>query len=144
MLGPEDTSKRNNVKDNDRPDVLLTLTGSLTADIIKVPKGSKQTTIDASADSKMLQTVVFDGTMTPGTGNWDGTLYLKSATGDGKMLTVDSLSAMKGSVETQQQESGHHGCGVPEFRQDLAIRGNDRVHGGPHDQRDRRAEYGIQ
>ncbi len=99
MLGPEDTSKRNNVKDNDRPDVLLTLTGSLTADMIKVPKGSKQTTIDASADSKMLQTVVFDGTMTPGTGNWDGTLYLKGATGDGKMLTVDSLSAMKGSVE---------------------------------------------
>ena len=99
MLGPEDTQKRNNVKDNDRPDVLLTLTGSLTADMIKVPKGSKQTTIDASADSKMLQTVVFDGTMTPGTGNWDGTLYLKGATGDGKMLTVDSLSAMKGSVE---------------------------------------------
>ncbi len=99
MLGPEDTSKRNDVKDNDRPDVLLTLTGSLTADRIKVPKGSKQTTIDASADSKMLQTVVFDGTMTPGTGNWDGTLYLKGATGDGKMLTVDSLSAMQGSVE---------------------------------------------
>ena len=99
MLGPEDTSKRNDVKDNDRPDVSLTLTGSLTADMIKVPKGSKQTTIDASADSKMLQTVVLDGTMTPGTGNWDGTLYLKGATGDGKMLTVDSLSAMKGSVE---------------------------------------------
>ena len=104
MLGPEDTSKRNNVKDNDRPDVLLTLTGSLTADIIKVPKGSKQTTIDASADSKMLQTVVLDGTMTPGTGNWDGTLYLKGATGDGKMLTVDSLSAMKGSVETSNKK----------------------------------------
>ena len=104
MLGPEDTSKRNNVKDNDRPDVLLTLTGSLTADRIKVPKGSKQTTIDASADSKMLQTVVFDGTMTPGTGNWGGTLYLKSATADGKMLTVDSLSAMKGSVETHNKK----------------------------------------
>ena len=99
MLGPEDTNKRNSVQGDSRPDVLLTLTGSLTADMIKVPKGSKQTTIDASADSKMLQTVVFDGTMTPGTGNWDGTLYLKSATGDGKMLTVDSLSAMKGSVE---------------------------------------------
>ena len=104
MLGPEDTKKRDNVKDNDRPDVLLTLTGSLTVDIIKVPKGSKQTTIDASADSKMLQTVVFDGTMTPGTGNWDGTLYLKGATGDGKMLTVDSLSAMKGSVETHNKK----------------------------------------
>ncbi len=104
MLGPEDTSKRTNVKDNDRPDVLLTLTGSLTADIIKVPKGSKQTTIDASADSKMLQTVVFDGTMTPGTGNWGGTLYLKSATADGNMLTVDSLSAMQGSVELQNKK----------------------------------------
>ncbi len=104
MLGPEDTQKRTNVKDNDRPDVLLTLTGSLTADRIKVPKGSKQTTIDASADSKMLQTVVFDGTMTPGTGNWDGTLYLKSATADGKMLTVDSLSAMQGSVETSNKK----------------------------------------
>ncbi len=99
MLGPEDTQKRNNVQGDTRPDVLLTLTGSLTADRIKVPKGSKQTTIDASADSKMLQTVVLDGTMTPGTGNWDGTLYLKGATGDGKMLTVDSLFAMKGSVE---------------------------------------------
>ena len=104
MLGPEDTQKRNNVKDNDRPDVLLTLTGSLTADRIKVPKGSKQTTIDASADSKMLQTVVFDGTLTPGTGNWDGTLYLKGATAAGKMLTVDSLSAMKGSVETHNKK----------------------------------------
>ena len=99
MLGPEDTQKRNSVQGDTRPDVLLTLTGSLTADMIKVPKGSKQTTIDASADSKMLQTVVLDGTMTPGTGNWDGTLYLKGATGAGKMLTVDSLSAMKGSVE---------------------------------------------
>ncbi len=104
MLGPEDTGRRNNVQGDTRPDVLLTLTGSLTADRIKVPKGSKQTTIDASADSKMLQTVVFDGTMTPGTGNWDGTLYLKSATGDGKMLTVDSLSAMQGSVETSNKK----------------------------------------
>ncbi len=104
MLGPEDTKKRNNVQGDSRPDVLLTLTGSLTADMIKVPKGSKQTTIDASADNKMLQTVVFDGTLTPGTGNWDGTLYLKGATGDGKMLTVDSLSAMKGSVETHNKK----------------------------------------
>ena len=104
MLGPEDTNKRNSVQGDTRPDVLLTLTGSLTADMIKVPKGSKQTTIDASADSKMLQTVVFDGTLTPGTGNWGGTLYLKSATADGKMLTVDSLSAMQGSVELQNKK----------------------------------------
>ena len=143
MLGPEDTQKRSSVQGDSRPDVLLTLTGSLTADRIKVPKGSKQTTIDASADSKMLQTVVFDGTMTPGTGNWDGTLYLKSATADGKMLTVDSLSAMQGSVETSNKKVVIMDAVSLSSATIWPYAGNDRVHGGPHDQRDRRAEFPL-
>ncbi len=118
MLGPEDTKKRNNLRDldgyntgtdgsgaNSRPDVKLTLTGSLTAGMIKVPKGSKETVIDASADSKMLQTVVFDGTMTPGTNNHNGLLRILSATAAGKMLTIDSLSAMQGAVETHNKKA---------------------------------------
>ncbi len=122
MLGPEDTKKRNNLRDldgyntgtdgsgaNSRPDVKLTLTGSLTAGMIKVPKGSKETVIDASADSKMLQTVVFDGTKTPKlsgtTENDDGLLRILSATGAGKMLTIDSLSAMQGAVETHNKKA---------------------------------------
>ena len=117
MLGPEDTKKRNNLRDlngyntgtdgsgaNSRPDVKLTLTGSLTAGMIKVPKGSKETVIDASSDSKMLQTVVFDGTMTPGTNNHDGLLRILSATAAGKMLTIDTLSAMQGAVETHNKK----------------------------------------
>ncbi len=117
MLGPEDTKKRNNLRDldgyntgtdgsgaNSRPDVKLTLTGSLTAGMIKVPKGSKETVIDASSDSKMLQTVVFDGTMTPGTNNHNGLLRILSATAAGKMLTIDSLSAMQGAVETHNKK----------------------------------------
>ncbi len=118
MLGPEDTKKRNNLRDltgyntgtdgsgaNSRPDVKLTLTGSLTAGMIKVPKGSKETVIDASSDSKMLRTLVFDGTMTPGTNNHDGLLRILSATGAGKMLTIDSLSAMQGAVETHNKKA---------------------------------------
>ena len=101
MLGPEDTKERNSVKGDDRPDVLLTLTGSLTADRIKVPKGSKETTIDASADSKMLEIVVFDGTMTPGTDNEDGMLTLQTVDTAGEELVVDSLSAMRGSVQLE-------------------------------------------
>ena len=121
MLGPEDTKKRNNLRDltgyntgtdgsgaNSRPDVKLTLTGSLTAGMIKVPKGSKETVIDASSDSKMLQTVVFDGTKTPKlsgtTENHDGLLRILSATAAGKMLTIDSLSAMQGAVETHNKK----------------------------------------
>ena len=116
LLGPADTKKRNNLRDENgfntgggsgvtsRPNASLTLTGSLTAGMIKVPKGSKETIIDASSDSKMLGTVVFDGTKTPGTGNMDGTLYLRSTTTAGKMLTVDSLSAMQGSVETSNKK----------------------------------------
>ncbi len=116
MLGPEDTKRRNNLRDErgrntgggsgvtSRPDASLTLTGSLTAGMIKVPKGSKETMIDASSDSKMLGIIIFDGTKTPGTGNGNGTLYLRSATTAGKMLTVDSLSAMQGSVETSERK----------------------------------------
>ena len=118
LLGPADTKKRNNLRDENgfntgggsgvtsRPDASLTLTGSLTAGMIKVPKGSKETIIDVreSSDDKLLETVVFDGTKTPGTGNIDGTLYLRSATTAGKMLTVDSLSAMQGSVETSEKK----------------------------------------
>ncbi len=117
MLGPEDTKKRNNVRDlngynkgtdgkgaNSRPDVKLTLTGSLKAGMINIPKGSKETVLDASADSKMLGTIVFDGTRTPKlsgtTENDDGLLRILSASADKKMLTIDSLSAMQGSVET--------------------------------------------
>ena len=117
MLGPEDTKKRNNVRDvdgynkgtdgngaNSRPDVKLTLTGSLKAGMIRIPKGSKETVIDASSDSKMLGTIVFDGTRTPKlsgtTENDDGLLRILSASADKKMLTIDSLSAMQGSVET--------------------------------------------
>ncbi len=118
LLGPEDTKKRNNLRDltgyntgtdgsgaNSRPDVKLTLTGSLTAGMIKVPKGSKETVIDASADSKMLQTVVFDGTKTPGTNNHNGLLRILSATAAGKMLTIDTLSAMQGAVETHNKKA---------------------------------------
>ena len=117
MLGPEDTKKRNNVRDlngynkgtdgkgvNSRPDVKLTLTGSLKAGMINIPKGSKETVLDASADSRMLGTIVFDGTRTPKlsgtTENDDGLLRILSASADKKMLTIDSLSAMQGSVET--------------------------------------------
>ncbi len=118
VLGPADTKKRNNLRDESgynrgggsgvtsRPDVSLTLQGSLTAGMIKVPKGSKETIIDVreSSDDKLLETVVFDGTKTPGTGNGDGTLYLRGSTTAGKMLTVDSLSAMQGSVETSEKK----------------------------------------
>ncbi len=121
MLGPEDTKKRNNVRDldgynkgtdgngaNSRPDVKLTLTGSLKAGMINIPKGSKETVIDASTDSKMLQTVVFDGTRTPKlsgtTENDDGLLRILSASAAGKMLTIDSLSAMQGAVETHNKK----------------------------------------
>ena len=121
MLGPEDTKKRNNLRDltgyntgtdgsgaNSRPDVKLTLTGSLTAGMIKVPKGSKETVIDASSDSKMLGTVVFDGTKTPKlsgtTENDGGLLRILSATAAGKMLTIDTLSAMQGAVETHNKK----------------------------------------
>ena len=116
LLGPEDTKRRNNLRDENgyntgggsgvtsRPNASLTLTGSLTAGMIKVSKGSKETIIDASSDSKMLGIITFDGTKTPGTGNMDGTLYLRSATTAGKMLTVDSLSAMQGSVETSNKK----------------------------------------
>ena len=117
MLGPEDTKKRNNVRDvdgynkgtdgngaNSRPDVKLTLTGSLKAGMINIPKGSKETVLDSSADSTMLGIIVFDGTRTPKlsgtTENDNGLLRILSATAAGKMLTIDSLSAMQGSVET--------------------------------------------
>ena len=117
MLGPEDTKKRNNVRDlngynkgtdgngaNSRPDVKLTLTGSLKAGMINIPKGSKETVIDASSDSTMLGIIVFDGTRTPKlsgtTENDNGLLRILSATAAGKMLTIDSLSAMQGAVET--------------------------------------------
>ena len=118
LLGPADTKKRNNLRDESgyntgggsgvtsRPDASLTLTGSLTAGMIKIPKGSKETIIDVreSSDDKLLETVVFDGTKTPGTGNGNGTLYLRGSTTAGKMLTVDSLSAMQGSVETSEKK----------------------------------------
>ncbi len=117
MLGPEDTKKRNNVRDvdgynkgtdgngaNSRPDVKLTLAGSLKAGMINIPKGSKETVLDASADSRMLGVIVFDGTRTPKlsgtTENDDGLLRILSASADRKMLTIDSLSAMQGAVET--------------------------------------------
>ncbi len=122
MLGPEDTKKRNNMRDvdgynkgtdgngaNSRPDVKLTLTGSLKAGMINIPKGSKETVLDASADSTMLGTIVFDGTRTPKlsgtTENDDGLLRILSATAAGKMLTIDSLSAMQGAVETHNKKA---------------------------------------
>ncbi len=121
MLGPQDTKKRNNVRDlngynkgtdgngaNSRPDVKLTLTGSLKAGMINIPKGSKETVLDASADSRMLGTIVFDGARTPKlsgtTENDDGLLRILSASADKKMLTIDSLSAMQGAVETHNKK----------------------------------------
>ena len=103
MLGPEDTAKRNGLTAAVRPDVVLTLHGTLEGEI-SVPKGSKVTKIDAATDSKMLGTVTFDGMQTPkasGDDNWDGTLKFMVAAE--KVLTIDSLSAMNGSVETHNK-----------------------------------------
>ena len=103
MLGPEDTAKRNGLTAAVRPDVVLTLHGTLEGEI-SVPKGSKVTKIDAATGSKMLGTVTFDGMQTPkasGADNWDGTLKFMVAAE--KTLTIDSLSAMNGSVETHNK-----------------------------------------
>ena len=103
MLGPEDTAKRNGLTNTSRPDVVLTLHGTLEGEV-SVPKGSKVTKIDAATDSKMLGTVTFDGMQTPkasGDDNWDGTLKFMVAAE--KTLTIDSLSAMNGSVETHNK-----------------------------------------
>ena len=103
MLGPEDTAKRNGLTNTSRPDVVLMLHGTLEGEV-SVPKGSKVTKIDAATDSKMLGTVTFDGMQTPkasGDDNWDGTLKFMVAAE--KTLTIDSLSAMNGSVETHNK-----------------------------------------
>ena len=103
MLGPEDTAKRNGLTAAVRPDVVLTLHGTLEGEV-SVPKGSKVTKIDAATGSKMLGTVTFDGMQTPkasGDDNWDGTLKFMVAAE--KVFTIDSLSAMNGSVETHNK-----------------------------------------
>ena len=106
MLGPEDTATR--AAGAARPDVKLTLHGDLMG-MISVPKGSKETMIDAAtiaADSigKTLGTITFDGKMPSarGTTNSDGTLRLLSTAE--KPLMVDSLSAMNGTVEFKKKK----------------------------------------
>ena len=110
QLGPEYTKAVKNAKDAHRgdesmmPEVRLEIAkGGKVMGAIHVPKGSKRTYIQSLGDDAghSLETIVFDGTKNPqdGTnpkeGNHDGTLYLEVA----KDLTVDSLSAVQGSVE---------------------------------------------
>jgi len=108
QLGPEYTAKVNDAKDahtgdaSKMPEVRLEIEkGGKVMGLIHVPKGSKRTQIESKGDAgHSLETIVFDGTKNPqiksGTNaNHDGSLYLDSA----KDLTVDSLSAMQGSVE---------------------------------------------
>ena len=106
MLGPEDTATR--AAGATRPDVKLMLHGDLVGSI-SVPKGSKETTIDAAtipADSmgKTLGMIMFDGQMpsASGTSNSEGTLRLLSTAE--KPLMVDSLSAMNGTVEFKNKK----------------------------------------
>ena len=103
MLGPEDTRNRTGLTAAARPDVLLKLDGDLMG-MISVPKGSKETTIHVatiSGESKQLKMITFDGTPTPGEKNDAGLLKITSVDTEGKMLVIDSLSAMQGSVETR-------------------------------------------
>ena len=102
LLGPEDTRRRP-LTAAARPDVLLKLDGEFEG-MISVPKGSKETTIHVatiSEESKELETITFDGTPTPGDKNDAGLLKITSVDTEGKMLVIDSLSAMQGSVETR-------------------------------------------
>ena len=102
LLGPEDTRRRP-LTAAARPDVLLKLDGEFMG-MISVPKGSKETTIHVatiSGESKELETITFDGTPTPGDKNDAGLLKITSVDTEGKMLVIDSLSAMQGSVETR-------------------------------------------
>ena len=102
LLGPEDTRRRA-LTAAARPDVLLKLDGEFMG-MISVPKGSKETTIHVatiSGESKELETITFDGTPTPGEKNDAGLLKITSVDTEGKMLVIDSLSAMRGSVETR-------------------------------------------
>ena len=103
LLGPEDTRRRPILTAAARPDVLLKLDGEFMG-MISVPKGSKETTIHVatiSGESKELETITFDGTPTPGDKNVTGLLKITSVDTEGKMLVIDSLSAMQGSVETR-------------------------------------------
>ena len=102
LLGPEDTRRRA-LTAAARPDVLLKLDGEFMG-MISVPKGSKETTIHVatiSGESKELKMITFDGTPTPGDKNDAGLLKITSVDTEGKMLVIDSLSAMQGSVETR-------------------------------------------
>ena len=106
MLGPEDTATR--AAGVARPDVKLTLHGDLVGSI-SVPKGSKETTIDAAtiatdSTAKTLGMITFDGQMpsASGTANSDGTLRLLSTAE--KPLMVDSLSAINGTVEFKNKK----------------------------------------
>ena len=102
LLGPEDTRRRP-LTAAARPDVLLKLDGEFMG-MVSVPKGSKETTIHVatiSGESKELETITFDGTPTPGDKNDAGLLKITSMDTEGKMLVIDSLSAMQGSVETR-------------------------------------------
>ena len=106
MLGPEDTATR--AAGASRPDVKLTLHGDLVGGI-SVPKGSKETTIDAAtiatdSTAKTLGMITFDGKMpsASGTSNSEGTLRLLSTAE--KPLMVDSLSAINGTVEFKNKK----------------------------------------
>ena len=102
-LGPEDTAKRTGLSAAARPDVLLKLDGEFMG-MVSVPKGSKETTIHVatiSEKSKELKMITFDGTPTPGDKNDAGLLKITGVDTEGKMLVIDSLSAMRGSVETR-------------------------------------------
>ena len=100
LLGPEDTKKRNGMNGNARPNVLLSLPGTLNGRI-HVPKGSKYTDISSASQ---LETVTFDGTKTPNASgpenNTYGVLRFLLPSETNQTLVLDSLSAKQGNVLT--------------------------------------------
>ena len=102
QLGPEYTTKADNLTGDDRPNVRLEVNGTVKGEVL-VPKGSKQTYIEGNL--KMLGTVTYDGTANPvdksKATNWNGGLYLQSAA---DTLTVDSLSAMNGAIDFRNKK----------------------------------------
>ena len=137
MLGPEDTAKRNGLTNTSRPDVVLTLKGSLAGNI-SVPKGSKVTKIDAATGSKMLGPIIFDGMKTPGasgTGNDAGLLKLMGVDDTDKKLVIDSLSALHGLVELRGKKVELTGdvhlssAGLHLYNDSTAFKGDLKVSG---------------
>ena len=137
MLGPEDTAERTGLSAASRPDVVLTLKGSLGGNI-SVPKGSKVTKIDAATGSKMLGPIIFDGMKTPGasgTGNDAGLLKLMGVDDTDKKLVIDSLSALHGFVELRGKKVELTGdvhlssAGLHLYNDSTAFKGDLKVSG---------------